>query len=126
MQPLNSKNARSLADATPNKTIAPFERKQSHDSLFLVSEVVLGRERRGMLTQSLSFFVAGIPISSNVAGPCFFGGPDDAEVFEPGPAEYGPEGVCEGGAGDGLPCADGVGDGLEPYPCEDIAPGDGC
>ena len=34
-----------------------------------------------MLTQSPSFFAAGIPISSNVAGPVFFGGaagPDDA------------------------------------------------
>ena len=73
-----------------------------------------------MLTQSPSFFADGMPISSNVAGPCFFGGPDAAEAFDPAPADGGAEETCEDGAGDGLPCGPGPGDGLEPFPCEDI------
>jgi hypothetical protein len=51
-----------------------------------------------MLTQSLSCFPLGIPISSNVLGPCFFGGPDVAVDVADGAAEIG----------------------LEPDPCEDI------
>ncbi len=38
--------------------------------------------RRYKLTQSLSFFPAGIPISSNVAGPVFFGGPELVEFVD--------------------------------------------
>ena len=76
-----------------------------------------------MLTQSPSFLADGIPISSNVAGPCFFGGPDTAESLDAAPADDGgAEETCEEGAGDGLPCEEGAGDGLGPFPCEDIVP----
>ena len=60
------------------------------------------------LTHSLDSLLAGIPISSNVAGPCFFGGPADGFGVE-GPIE-----CAEEGAGDPIECADkGVGGPME-------------
>ena len=109
----------SLADgAKPNhRTLFGIK---SHNRLFIVSKLAGGWDGWERLTQSPSFFVAGMPISSNVAGPCFFGGPDEAELFDPPPADGGTEEACESGAGEGLPCEDEIGDGLEPFPCEDM------
>ena len=52
------------------------------------------------LTHSFVSLLAGMPISSNVAGPCFFGGPADGLGVE-GPSE-----CAEAGAGDPTECAE--------------------